>query len=81
MDSNLRGIIEKFRDYLYDMNGKAIISLDVISEKTGISREEILTYVPVKRNLWRKYWILKGTGLKRFLKFTISKASMQLRYC
>jgi hypothetical protein len=51
MDSNLRGIIEKFRDYLYDMNGKAVISLDVIAAKTGLSRDEILTYVSGEEEL------------------------------
>jgi TetR/AcrR family transcriptional regulator, cholesterol catabolism regulator len=54
MDSTLRGIIEKFRDYLYDMNGKAVISLDVISAKTGIPKEEILKYVSGEEELVEK---------------------------
>jgi AcrR family transcriptional regulator len=41
MDSTLRVIIEKFRDYLNNQNGKAVISFDEISSKTGISREVI----------------------------------------
>ena len=29
MDSTLREIIEKFRDYLYNLNSKAVIKLDL----------------------------------------------------
>ena len=54
MDSTLRGIIEKFRDYLYDMNGKAIISLEVISSRIGIPKETILRYVSGEEELVEK---------------------------
>lgn len=54
MDSTLRGIIEKFRDYLYSVNSKAVISLDVISSKTGISKEILLKYVSGEEELVEK---------------------------
>jgi hypothetical protein len=54
MDSTLRDIIEKFRDYLFTMNGKAVISLDEISLKTGISRDVILKYVSSVEELVEK---------------------------
>ena len=54
MDSTLRGIIEKFRDYLYNMNGMAIISLDEISLNTGISKEVLLKYVSNEEELVEK---------------------------
>jgi hypothetical protein len=54
MDSTLRGIIEKFRDYLYNMNGKAVISLEEISSKIGIPREVILNYVSGEEELVEK---------------------------
>lgn len=54
MDSTLREIIEKFRDYLYDMNGKAIISLEVISSRIGIPKETILSYVSGEEELVEK---------------------------
>lgn len=54
MDSTLREIIEKFRDYLYTMNGNAIISMDEISSKTGIHKEIILEYVTGEEELVEK---------------------------
>ena len=51
MDSTLREIIEKFRDYLYSMNGKAVISLDEISSRIGIPREVILKYISGEEEL------------------------------
>ena len=54
MDSTLRDIIEKFRDYLYDMHGKAIISLEEISLRIGIPREVILNYVTGEEELVEK---------------------------
>lgn len=54
MDSTLRGIIEKFRDYLYNMNGKAVISLEEISSKIGIPWEVILNYVSGEEELVEK---------------------------
>lgn len=54
MDSTLRGIIEKFRDYLYNMNGKAVISLEEISSKIGIPMEVILNYVSGEEELVEK---------------------------
>lgn len=54
MDSALREIIEKFRDYLYSMNGKAEINLDVIAAKTGIPREVILGHVAGEEELVQK---------------------------
>ncbi|MCK9400769.1 MAG: hypothetical protein M0Q51_12350 [Bacteroidales bacterium] len=54
MDSTLRGIIEKFRDYLYSMNSKAVIRLDEISSKTGIPKEVLLKYVSGEEELVEK---------------------------
>jgi len=54
MDSTLRGIIEKFRDYLYSMNGKAVITLDEISSNTGIPKEVLLKYVSGEEELVEK---------------------------
>jgi hypothetical protein len=51
MDSTLREIIEKFRDYLYSMNGKAVISLEEISSRIGIPREVILKYISGEEEL------------------------------
>ena len=54
MDSTLREIIEKFRDYLYNLNSKAVIKLDVISSKTGIPQEVLLKYVSGEAELVEK---------------------------
>jgi len=54
MDSTLREIIEKFRDYLFDKNSKAVISLKEISSKTGIPMEVILGYVSGEAELVEK---------------------------
>ena len=54
MDPTLREIIEKFRDYLYNMNSKAVIDLEEISSKIGISREVILSYVTGEEELVEK---------------------------
>jgi TetR/AcrR family transcriptional regulator, cholesterol catabolism regulator len=54
MDPTLREIIEKFRDYLYTMNGKAQINVDIISSKIGIPREVILGYVKGEDELVEK---------------------------
>jgi hypothetical protein len=54
MDLTLREIIEKFRDYLYNANGKAVISLDEISRKIGFSKEVILKYVSGEEELVEK---------------------------
>lgn len=51
MDSTLREIIEKFRDYLYNLNGKAVIGLEEISIQIGIPKELILTYVANEEEL------------------------------
>ncbi len=54
MDSTLREIIEKFRDYLYSMNGKAVISLEEISSRIGIPKEVILKYISGEEELVEK---------------------------
>lgn len=54
MDSTFRGIIEKFRDYLYSENGKAIIDLDVIAKNIGVPRELINQYVASEAELVEK---------------------------
>jgi hypothetical protein len=54
MDSTLREIIEKFRDYLYNMNGKAVINLEVIADQIGIPKETILKYVSGEEELVEK---------------------------
>jgi len=51
MDPTLREIIEKFRDYLYSMNGKAVISLEEISSRIGIPQEVILKYISGEEEL------------------------------
>ena len=54
MDNTLREIIEKFRDYLFDRNGKAEIDLDVISRNIGISRQNMARYVSNEADLVEK---------------------------
>jgi hypothetical protein len=54
MDSTLREIIEKFRDYLYNNNGKAVINIDEISSKTGIPKDVLLKYVSGEAELVEK---------------------------
>jgi hypothetical protein len=54
MDSTLREIIEKFRDYLFSMNSNAIISMEEISCKIGIPREVIAKYVSGEEQLVEK---------------------------
>jgi hypothetical protein len=47
-------IIEKFRDYLYKLNSKAVINLDEISRRTGVPKEEILKYFSGEEELVEK---------------------------
>jgi TetR/AcrR family transcriptional regulator, cholesterol catabolism regulator len=54
MDSTLREIIEKFRDYLYSMNGDAIIRMDEICSKIGIPWEIMSNYVSGEEELVEK---------------------------
>jgi TetR/AcrR family transcriptional regulator, cholesterol catabolism regulator len=54
MDPTLREIIEKFRDYLYNKNSKAVINLEEISSRIGIPREVILNYVSGEEELVEK---------------------------
>ncbi|MCU0371321.1 MAG: hypothetical protein MUC31_07895 [Bacteroidales bacterium] len=54
MDSTLREIIEKFRDYLYSMNGKAVITLDEICVRIGIRKEVMLGYISGEEELVEK---------------------------
>jgi hypothetical protein len=68
MDSTLRGIIEKFRDYLNDMNGRAVIDLDVISAKIGIPKGEILKYVSGEEELVEKVLEFERHGFEEIFK-------------
>ncbi len=54
MELTFREIIEKFRDYLYSMNSKAVIDLDQISRKTGIPKETILKHFSGEEELVEK---------------------------
>jgi hypothetical protein len=54
MDSTLREIIEKFRDYLYNKNSQAVIKIDEISSETGIPKEVLLKYVSGEAELVEK---------------------------
>jgi len=54
MDSTLRGIIEKFRDYLYNQNGNAIISFEEIAAKTGYPVGVISKYAANEAELVEK---------------------------
>lgn len=54
MDSTFREIIEKIRDYLYTMNGKAVFSIVEISGNTGVPAELILNYVDDEEELVEK---------------------------
>jgi len=54
MEPNVREIIEKFRDYLNNENGKAVIDLDVIASYTGVSRQEIDRYFAGEAELVEK---------------------------
>jgi TetR/AcrR family transcriptional regulator, cholesterol catabolism regulator len=68
MELRFREIIEKFRDYLYSMNSKAVITLDEISRKTGISREEILEYVSGEEELVEKALEFERKGFEEIFK-------------
>jgi hypothetical protein len=68
MQQEFREVIEKFRDYLYSMNSKAVISLDEISRKTGISREEILKYVSGEEELVEKALEFERKGFEEIFK-------------
>lgn len=68
MEQEFREVIEKFRDYLYSMNSKAVISLDEISRKTGISREEILKYVSGEEELVEKALEFERKGFEEIFK-------------
>jgi predicted transcriptional regulator len=68
MELRFREIIEKFRDYLYSMNSKAVITLDEISRKTGISREEILQYVSGEEELVEKALEFERKGFEEIFK-------------
>ena len=54
MGVTFREIIEKFRDYLYNMNRGAVITLDEISRKTGIPKESILEHFSGEEELVEK---------------------------
>lgn len=54
MELTFREIIEKFRDYLWTMNGKAVINLEQISAATGIPRQLILNHVSGEEELVEK---------------------------
>jgi TetR/AcrR family transcriptional regulator, cholesterol catabolism regulator len=54
MTYSLTGIIEKFRDYLFAQNGKAVIDLDVIAENVDIPKKVILEYVSGEEELVEK---------------------------
>ncbi|MDX9907767.1 MAG: hypothetical protein RBS55_14370 [Bacteroidales bacterium] len=54
MDSTFRGIIEKFRDYLYSMNGKAVVTIEQIAAHTGIPADVIRSYVSDEAELVEK---------------------------
>lgn len=54
MEPAFREIIEKFREYLWTMNGKAVISLQHISDATGIPRNVILGHVSGEEELVEK---------------------------
>jgi AcrR family transcriptional regulator len=54
MELTYREIIEKFRDYLYKLNSKAVINLDEISRRTGVPKEEILRHFSGEEELVEK---------------------------
>ena len=54
MDSNFRVLIEKFRDYLYNMNSKAVITFEQISLRTGIPVETFREFFSSEEDLVEK---------------------------
>jgi AcrR family transcriptional regulator len=54
MELSFREAIEKFRDYLYTMNSKAVISFNEISKKTGIPRKSFLKFFSSEEELVEK---------------------------
>ena len=54
MDLTFRQVIEKFRDYLWTMNGMAVISFAEISKGTGIPSEILMTHVSSEEKLVEK---------------------------
>lgn len=54
MELDFRQVIEKFRDYLWTMNGKAVISFAEISKGTGIPSETLMRFVSCEEELVEK---------------------------
>ncbi|MBW6459383.1 MAG: hypothetical protein K0B08_02315 [Bacteroidales bacterium] len=54
MELDFRQVIEKFRDYLWTMNGKAVISFAEISKGTGIPTEVLMAHVSSEEILVEK---------------------------
>jgi len=54
MELSFRETIEKFRDYLYAMNSKAVITFEEISKKTGIPKESFIQHFSSEEELVEK---------------------------
>lgn len=54
MELTSRETIEKFRDYLFTMNSKAVVTFKEISKRTGISRSTLKKYFKTEDELVEK---------------------------
>ena len=68
MELNYREIIEKFRDYLYNMNSRAVISLEEISRKTGIPKETIQEHFSGEEELVEKALEFEREGFEEIFR-------------
>ena len=68
MELTFREIIEKFRDYLYNMNSRAVITLDEISRKTKIPKEIILQHFSGVEELVEKALEFERLGFEEIFK-------------
>jgi AcrR family transcriptional regulator len=64
MDPAFREIIEKFRDYLFNANSRAVISMAEIAAHTGIPAHTILNYVSGEEELVEKVLEFERKGFE-----------------
>lgn len=68
MELTFREIIEKFRDYLYNMNKGAVITLEEIARNTGISQDIILQHFSGVEELVEKSLEFERLGFEEIFK-------------
>ncbi len=64
MELTFRDIIEKFRDYLFSMNSKAVVDFNAIALHTGISMDEILRHFKSEEELVEKVLEFERQGFE-----------------